>query len=195
MIGKIKPNIHHTYSREKMVKNTTGGSRAKGLARKNETQQSFKLRISECPEEKYAVVKKIYGGSRCEIVCEDHITRQGIIRGKFSGKNKRRNVIGPGTIVLVGIRTWASVKEGKTEECDILEVYSTMEVDQLKQRPNFPTDFFNDSIRNMFGSSKAENKTDEFVFTSEEEVEMITQQLPEDAVFMDTGEQISFDDI
>jgi initiation factor 1A len=178
-----------------MVKNTTGGSRAKGLARKSENQQSFKLRMSECPDEKYAVAKKIFGGSRCEVICDDHVTRQGIIRGKFSGKNKRRNIIGPGTIVLVGIRSWASVKEGKTEECDILEVYSTIEVDQLKQRPNFPTDFFNDSIRDMFGSSKAENKTDEFVFTTEEAVETMSQKLPEDTVFMDTGEEISLDDI
>jgi initiation factor 1A len=178
-----------------MVKNTTGGSRHKGLARKNETQNSSKLRMSECDEEKYAIVKKIFGGTRCEVYCDDRVTRQGIIRGKFTGKNKRRNVIGSGTIVLVGLRDWATVKEGKTEECDILEVYSALEIDQLKQRPNFPTEFLDNSMRDMFGESKAASKTDEFIFTSEEEVDMTPQKLPQDMVMMDTGEEINIDDI
>ena len=60
-----------------MVKNS-GGCRTKGLARKNETHHMSKLRMSECPEEKYAIVKKIFGGSRCEVFCDDHILRQGI---------------------------------------------------------------------------------------------------------------------
>jgi initiation factor 1A len=177
-----------------MVKNS-GGCRTKGLARKNETHHMSKLRMSECPEEKYAIVKKIFGGSRCEVFCDDHILRQGIIRGKFSGKNKRRNTISPGTIVLVGLRDWVTVKEGKVEECDILEVYSAIEIDQLKQRPNFPSDFMDDSMRDIFGSSKAGKKTDEFIITMEEEVEIRPQVLPEDAELMGTGEEIDINDI
>jgi initiation factor 1A len=177
-----------------MVKNS-GGCRTKGLARKNETHHMSKLRMSECPEEKYAIVKKIFGGSRCEVFCDDHILRQGIIRGKFSGKNKRRNTISPGTIVLVGLRDWVTVKEGKVEECDILEVYSAIEIDQLKQRPNFPSDFMDDSMRDIFGSSKAGKKTDEFIITMEEEVEIRPQLLPEDAELMGTGEEIDINDI
>lgn len=177
-----------------MVKNS-GGCRTKGLARKNENQQMSKLRMSECPEEKYAIVKKIFGGSRCEVLCDDRIGRQGIIRGKFSGKNKRRNTIGPGTIVLVGLRDWATVKEGKIEECDILEVYSAIEIDQLKQRPNFPSDFMDDSMRDIFGVSNAGKKTDEFVITAEEDIEIRPQILPEDVVLMETGEEIDINDI
>lgn len=177
-----------------MVKNS-GGCRTKGLARKNETHHMSKLRMSDCPEEKYAIVKKIFGGSRCEVFCDDHILRQGIIRGKFSGKNKRRNTISPGTIVLVGLRDWVTVKEGKVEECDILEVYSAIEIDQLKQRPNFPSDFMDDSMRDIFGSSKAGKKTDEFIITMEEEVEIRPQVLPEDAELMGTGEEIDINDI
>ena len=177
-----------------MVKNT-GGCRAKGLARKNENQQMSKLRMSECPEEKYAIVKKIFGGSRCEVFCDDKIGRQGIIRGKFSGKNKRRNTISSGTIVLVGLRDWATLKEGKVEECDILEVYSAIEIDQLKQRPNFPSDFMDESMRDIFGSSKAGKKSDEFVISIEEDIEIRPQVLPEDVVLMETGEEIDINDI
>ena len=96
---------------------------------------------------------------------------------------------------MVGLRDWVTVKEGKVEECDILEVYSAIEIDQLKQRPNFPSDFMDDSMRDIFGSSKAGKKTDEFIITMEEEVEIRPQLLPEDAELMGTGEEIDINDI
>jgi initiation factor 1A len=176
-----------------MVKNTTGGNRSKGLARKNESSHYSKLRMAECEEEHYAIVKKIFGGNRCEVFCDDSISRQGIIRGKFTGKNKRKNIIGAGTIILVGLRDWATKIEKKMEECDVLEVYSSIEIDQLKQRPRFPTEFLDNSIREMFGSSKAATKTDEFVFSSEDIAEITTTT--EGAILMDTGEEILIDDI
>ena len=176
-----------------MVKNTTGGNRSKGLARKNETQHYSKLRMSECEEEHYAIVKKIFGGNRCEVFCDDSICRQAIIRGKFTGKNKRRNIISAGTIILVGLRDWATKIEKKMEECDVLEVYSSIEIEQLKQRPRFPTEFLDNATREMFGSSKAAAKTDEFIFTSEDVAEITTTT--EGTILIDTGEEISIDDI
>lgn len=176
-----------------MVKNT-GGNKAKGFARKNESGQNYsKLRMSECEEEKYAIVRKIFGGNRCEVICCDSVCRQGIIRGKFTGKNKRRNIINAGTILLVGLRDWITKKDDKTEECDVLEVYSAIEIDQLKQRPTFPTEFLDASMREMFGNSKAATKTDEFIFTSEDIAEITTTT--EGAILMPTGEEISIDDI
>jgi hypothetical protein len=80
------------------------------------------------------------------------------------------------------------------EECDVLEVYSALEVDQLKQRPTFPTDFLNTSMRDMFGESKAAAKTDEFLFTSADEPEFNMTESSE-VVLMPTGEEISIDDI
>ena len=76
-----------------MVKNT-GGNKAKGLARKNVKPVGVsKLRMVENEGEKYGIVKKIFGGAMCEVLCDDLITRQGIIRGKFRGKGKRNNLI------------------------------------------------------------------------------------------------------
>ena len=182
-----------------MVKNKTGGTGTKGLARKNENaSRNVRLRIAEEEGEHYAIVRKIYGGSRCEVFCDDAVSRQGIIRGKFTGRNKRNNVIQAGTIILVGLRDWATIKDGKMAECDVLEVYSSVEVDQLKQRPTFPTDFLDTSMRDMFGESKAAAKTDEFLFTSlftsvdEPEFSMTE---PAEIITMPTGEEVSIDDI
>lgn len=179
----------------KMVKNTTGGSRAKGLARKNEgASRDFRLRVAQEEGEHYAIVRKIFGGTRCEVFCDDATSRQGIIRGKFTGRNKRNNVIQAGTIVLVGLRDWVTQKEGKMEECDLLEVYSALEVDQLKQRPTFPTDFLDTSMRDMFGESKAEAKTDEYLFTSADGPDFNMTESSE-VITMPTGEEISIDEI
>jgi initiation factor 1A len=178
-----------------MVKNTTGGSRAKGLARKNEhVSHTVRLRTAQEEGEKYAIVRKIFGGTRCEVFCHDSVSRQGIIRGKFTGRNKRNNVIQAGTIVLVGLRDWATHKEGKMEECDVLEVYSTLEVDQLKQRPTFPTEFLDNSMRDMFGKSKAGEKTDEFLFTDVDGPDFVVAE-SSDIMIMPSGEEISIDEI
>jgi initiation factor 1A len=185
----------HFYILSRMVKNTTGGSKAKGFARKNEQQQySSKLRMVEQDGEQYAVVRKIFGGSRCEVFCQDNTTRQAIIRGKFTGRNKRRNVIQSGTVLLVGIRDWVTIKEGKTEECDVLEVYSALEVDQLKQRPSFPREFLDNTLRVITGS--ANMSVDEFMFSSVEEPVCVAEITDTSHVdLMETGEEIDIDDI
>jgi translation initiation factor IF-1 len=106
------------YKRSKMVKNQFGGSKSKGLARKNEKEvYNRRLRMPECEEEKFAIVKKIYGGDMCEVMCEDNIVRIGVIRGKFSGgKGKRHNLIAISTLVLVGLRSWATSNTDKKDK-------------------------------------------------------------------------------
>ena len=117
-----------------MVKNTFGGSKAKGFARKNNNVSSNRLRVIEDPSEKFALVTKLYGGSMCQVICEDLSYKKAIIRGKFRGKGKRNNIISNGTFVLIGFRDWAS-----HDTVDILEVYSTFELEQLKNKPSFPS--------------------------------------------------------
>jgi translation initiation factor IF-1 len=177
-----------------MVKNT-GGCKAKGFARKHQSSHiSNKLRMSECDEEKYAIVRKLFGPS-CDVLCDDSKVRLAMIPGKFSGRNKRNNNLAPGTVILIGIREWATVIEGKSEKCDVLEVYSAQELDQLKQRPNFPTRFLDDTIRDTFGSSKAAAVDDKFVFSSIEEISHIESETKESEILMETDEMISIDDI
>ena len=182
-----------------MVKNL-GGNKAKSFARKNEKPNSSnKLRMSECDEEKYAVVRKIFGGCICEVFCDDLKYRKGIIRGKFRGKGKRNNIIAPGTVVLVGIRDWASeTSSDKLEQSDILEVYSPLELDQLKQKPKFPNDFLETSMREMFGNSSSSDKNDEFVFTNIEDTSasgIDSSMISATDTFQSAEEVINIDDI
>lgn len=186
-----------------MVKNQFGGGRAKGLARKNEkTDHHRRLRLSESEYERYAIVRKLCGGDGCEVICDDNKIRHAIIRGKFSGgKGKRQNLITASTIVLIGLRDWASGSDGKKEKCDILEVYNALEVDQLKSHPKFPTDFMITALRDTFGNSAKETVDDEFIFSTavaEEELEEVSDiHIKEKAekFIVDNGEIIDIDDI
>jgi initiation factor 1A len=179
-----------------MVKNTFGGGKAKGYARKNEKQTSSnRLRMVEDEAEKYGIVRKIFGGSMCEVFCHDLVTRQGIIRGKFRGKGKRNNLITSGTLVLVGIRDWATEsKSDKLEQADILEVYSSFELDQLKQKPSFPVDFLENSMREMFGNTTAGEKDDGFNISTIEQVQCTT--IKDAAIdIVEATEEVDIDDI
>ena len=114
-----------------MVKNNTGGNRAKSFARKNEGARAVeRLRLSECDEEIYACVTKLFGNT-CAITTIDGKNLLGHIRKKFSGRGKRTSTIVNGCVVLVGLRHW----EKEAKNCDILEVYSPNEVEQLKNIP------------------------------------------------------------
>ena len=117
-----------------MVKNAFGGSKSKSVARKHETSTSHFLRMIQDPSEKFAIVNKIFGGSICQVFCDDSITRQAIIRGKFRGKGKRHNIISSGTLVLVGLRDFSH-----SLVCDIIEVYSPTEFISISQKPSFPS--------------------------------------------------------
>ena len=179
-----------------MVKNTFGGNKAKTFAKKNENNHFSKLRMIEDESERYAIVRKIYGGSMCEVFCDDNITRQGIIRGKFRGKGKRNNIINSGTVVLIGLRDWITEsKTNKLEQCDILEVYSQLELDQLKQKPSFPIEFLEASMRDIFGKSSAGEKSDGFEFSTIEINEPTVISNDVQVITVDNGEMINIDDI
>jgi initiation factor 1A len=116
-----------------MVKNSTGGNKTKGKARKNLTvKPSTSLRTSENDCEKYAQVTKMLGDGMCNVLCIDEETRLCNMRGKFTGRGKRDNFIVVGSWVLVGLRDWESKKSDKLEKCDLLEVYNDSEKDKLK---------------------------------------------------------------
>jgi initiation factor 1A len=122
-----------------MVKNF-GGNKAKGYAAKNFTKQKGELRVSKNELEVYAQVTKILGGTMCHVKTLDGIEMLCHIRGKFRGRGKRDNYIGNGTWMLVGLRDWEDIKtkvenkSGKEKilNCDVIEVYSELEKNDLK---------------------------------------------------------------
>jgi len=117
-----------------MVKNTTGGNKAKGHARKTmDKPMSFALRIAETADELYAQVIAPLGNGMCHVLCaEDGITRLCHIRGKFRGRGKSSNIVKRGSWLLVGLRQWETPKDKKMENCDLLEVYTDTEMEKLK---------------------------------------------------------------
>jgi len=124
-----------------MVRNTTGGSRHKRQARKNANthQVRKKTRLKDPKEdcEMYALITKNFGQGNCEVRCNDGTNRMCVIRNKFKGRNKRSNRVDVGVRVLVGLRDWEVRATGKMEKCDLLEVYDSRELEDLKKDPNY----------------------------------------------------------
>lgn len=117
-----------------MVKNNTGGNKAKGFARKNLVKRDNVLRTVQEEGEIYAQAVKIMGGRIASAIDIDGNPLRAHIRGKFSGRGKRDNFIGPGTWLLVGLHDWQTDKGNSSgiRDCDILEVYNESDKDRLK---------------------------------------------------------------
>ena len=115
-----------------MVKNTTGGTGTKSLARKHQSSSNERLRLPECDLEQFACVTKMLGFGMCEIYTNNNTRLIGHIRKAFRERNKRNNMITPQCIVLVGLHEWEKIPKN----CDILEIYDQNQVEQLKSFPN-----------------------------------------------------------
>ena len=147
-----------------MVKNLTGGNKAKSQARNKsnnftESQNKHVRKVTE-EGEMYAIITKIFGGTQCQVMCNDGISRSCIIRGKFKARGKRDNIISLGTWILVGIREW-EVRSSGVQKCDLLEVYSQTEKEQLLQNETCPFT----SLLNA-NSSHKEEKEGGFIFSN-----------------------------
>lgn len=133
-----------------MVKNTNGGSKAKGFARKhasNNNNNNNDVRVVEEEGEIYAIVTKMCGGSMFQCYGIDHVERLCHIRGSFSGRKKRDNIVINGGWVLIGVREWdkkdeetqtvitssasTASKKKKLPQCDLLEVYNDKDRERL----------------------------------------------------------------
>jgi hypothetical protein len=121
-----------------MVINEKGGCKGKKVARKHLTKGKNELRLSHSSNEKYAIVKKLLGNT-CDVICDDGKERRCMIRGKFTGRNKRDNMIDSGIYILIGLREWVNEGGGggaghkNVNYCDLLEVYNSSERDILKR--------------------------------------------------------------
>ena len=120
-----------------MVKNQFGGNKNKGQARKFVgAKPTNKLRIAESEGEIYAVVLKMNGNGMFHAMGIDKKLRLGFIRGKFSGKGKRDNMVEMGKWVLLGDREWSAAPSSTSSDSkiksDLLEVYNDGEKDRLK---------------------------------------------------------------
>ena len=116
-----------------MVKNA-GGNKSKRVARKNVSYSGGTQDVRKAADasEMYAAVSKIYSSQRCSVMGADGNTYQCTIRGKFL-KNKRSSEgLVNGAWVLIGFYDW-EVRSDGSKKCDLLEIYSNLEKDKLKQ--------------------------------------------------------------
>lgn len=184
-----------------MGKNTQGGSSHKKFARKFNTTSSShvnRLRVSEDEGEIYAIVTKMLGNGMFHCYCLDTKIRLGHIRGKFSGRGKRDNLIEGGKWVLIGLREWdipnekSSVSLTKTtakiQHCDLLEVYTDSDKQRLKE--TIPVDWYildnNDVSKDP--NTKSNEDDDVFIFSTEKDIE---RQLLIDKMNSSTAEKIT----
>jgi hypothetical protein len=172
-----------------MVKNTTGGNRAKGYARKNLVKGSGSLRISEDPLEIYVQVSKILGGGNCTVVDLNNEEFLCHIPGKFKGRGKRDNFIATYSWLLVGLREWEKSSDvhdtkKKKRNCDVIAVYS--DTDKLRLKNTIVSIDWKNFIANdnkMMGQKGEEDSCDvEFIGEQAQEYQdLIKSQLIESA--------------
>jgi len=184
-----------------MVKNSTGGNKSKGFARKNLVKRDTALRVVKEEGEIYAQAVKILGGSIASAIDIDGNPLRAHIRGKFRGRGKRDNFIGPGTWLLVGLHNWQTTsKADKIKDCDILEVYSDTDKNRLKNTVttvNWDTFIANDT--KTIGSTEDEKVDDGIEFADEatQEFEQLiaAQAKGKNTIIIEDGDEIDVDEI
>jgi len=185
-----------------MVKNRTGGTGTKSLARKHQSNGNNLLRFPECELELFAVVTKMLGNGRCEVFTNDNHQYSAIIRNKFRGRQKRHNIISINSIVLIGLHDW----EKPVKNSDILSIYNENEIDILLQNPRFDiTNLIKKRISGNFNTNATDNNNDDVLFTndidddSEEEetnnIKINKNKKNEEEFVLDNSEEIDIDDI
>lgn len=181
-----------------MVKNTAGGNKSKGFARKNFSKRDTALRVAQEDGEIYAQAVKVMGGSIASAIDIDGNPLRAHIRGKFRGRGKRDNFISPNTWLLVGLHDWGSTeKSNDVRDCDILEVYSETDKTRLKNSvTSVNWSVFNNNDIKIAGE-KTECNTDDIQFADDnrEEYEMLIQSNAKNTIVMEDGEEINVDDI
>ena len=179
-----------------MVRNTTGGTGTKSLARKHQTtNRNDNLYLPGSDLEQFACVTKMLGNGMCEIFTNDNVRLIGRIRNSFSGKNKRHNLVTVNSIVLVGLYEW----EKEPKNCNIMLIYSQNQIEQIKSIPSI--DIGHVLQLQLTGSNKTSTSkkiSDNFDFTDEERIEEVApQKLPRNSIEfeLEETEEIDVDDI
>lgn len=191
-----------------MVKNTKGGNKSKGFARKEMVKRDRALRIAEEEGEIYAQAVKVLGGKIASVVDLKGTPLRAHIRGKFSGRGKRDNFISPGSWLLVGLHSWEGDTSG-LRNCDILEVYSDADKIRLKNTvTNVNWAPFIATDTKQIGCSDKEPVDNDVIFADETTIEyeeLIAKQQadlnnsdktsPSSNIITDDGDIIDVDEI
>ena len=147
-----------------MVRNINGGGNAKRQGRKHVANKTVELRKSENELEEYACVKTMYGNG-LSVITERGKEIFCVMRGKFTGKNRRQNNIVVGSWILVGLREW----EKEQKNCDLLAVYDRDDKNELMSQPGLDLRIL---IKNTEKKEDSDDEEEEegFIFKEESKV-------------------------
>lgn len=186
-----------------MVRNTHGGNKSKGFARKNLIKRDTALRVAQEEGEIYAQAVKVLGGSFVSAIDIDGSPLRAHIRGKFRGRGKRDNFIGPGTWLLVGLHSWEGDKSSDMRNCDVLEVYNESDKTRLKNSVTSVnwSKFIANDTKTLANNTTEETDEQGIVFmddVTQEYEELIHQEATtkiRNVIIDENDEQIDVDDI
>ena len=126
-----------------MVRNTHGGNKSKGMARKNVQSNSdgpsTQLRFPADEFEQIASVTRVLGNGMFYANTTMGVQLLGHIRNKFKGRSRRNNDVSVGKLVLIGLRSW----ESSPKNADLLFVYDDLDFHALSFK--FDLSSFNSS--------------------------------------------------
>ena len=132
-----------------MPKNLKGGSKHKKMKNKNSNDdEDSKIILKDSDDQDYGKVEKLLGNCRVSLLCNDKITRIGIIRGNM----KKKQWVNLHNIVLYSKREYEDTK------VDIIHVYSNDKVKQLKDKMNL-----------MFSINENEEDEEDICFSNNED--------------------------
>ena len=125
-----------------MVKNTSGGTKTKGLARKHVRSAGGGGAALRLPQEELEVIVAVgamLGNGMCEVFNNDGERFIAHIRAKFKGRHKRANLIAKNSIILCGYREW----EKPYKNLDVIFIYDDYNINQLRENPTIYKHIFN----------------------------------------------------
>ena len=151
-----------------MVKNTTGGTKTKGLARKHVKSAggggSAALRLPENELEVIVAVETMLGNGMCRVFNEKGDCFIAHIRNKFKGRHKRANLICKNSIILCGYREW----EKPYKNLDVIFIYDDYNINQIRQNPTINIQNIIKRITTPYTNTNNNNDDDDdaLVFTN-----------------------------
>jgi hypothetical protein len=125
-----------------MVKNTSGGTKTKGLARKHVRSAGGGGAALRLPQEELEVIVAVgamLGNGMCEVFNNDGERFIAHIRAKFKGRHKRANLIAKNSIILCGYREW----EKPYKNLDVIFIYDDYNINQLRENPTINKNILN----------------------------------------------------
>tara|TARA_B110000503_G_scaffold129797_1_gene202428 strand:+ start:2165 stop:2713 length:549 start_codon:yes stop_codon:yes gene_type:complete len=125
-----------------MVKNMTGGTKTKGLARKHINGSAGGRSVLRLPGDELEIIVAVgsmLGNGMCEVFNNDGQRFIAHIRNKFKGRHKRSNLISTNNLIICGYREW----EKPFKNLDVIFIYDDDNINQLRDIPTI-------TIQNLF---------------------------------------------